>query len=187
MRVGNLWVRSLTVHGWKMCEWELHGGQPGATWTSNNPFKASRREKPQYFVDVVKYKRTKNNNLKFLIGLRWKILSSLLWESLDLLPGLPDPSNPIFTGTAGIPSVKTSCSSHKKSTLYDKPCAYDNHAAYVHLKKLTLWTPLVSLNVATCTDRCWMKGQSEEMHPPCYNYTRRCQHQKHRSRVHQDN
>ena len=39
------------------------GGKPGATRTSNNPFEASRSEKPQYFVDVVKDKRTKNNNL----------------------------------------------------------------------------------------------------------------------------
>ena len=38
------------------------GGRPGATRTSHNPFEASRIEKPQYFVDVVKDKRTKNNN-----------------------------------------------------------------------------------------------------------------------------
>ena len=36
--------------------------------TSNNPFEVSRSEKPQYFVDVVKDKRTKNNNVEFLIG-----------------------------------------------------------------------------------------------------------------------
>ena len=39
------------------------GGKPGATRTSNNPFEASRSEKQQYFVDLVKDKRTKNNNL----------------------------------------------------------------------------------------------------------------------------
>ncbi len=42
------------------------GGKPGATRTSNNPFEASRSEKPLYFVDVVKDKRTKNNNLEIL-------------------------------------------------------------------------------------------------------------------------
>ena len=41
------------------------GGKPGATRTSCNPFETSRSEKPQYFVDVVKDKRTKNNNLEF--------------------------------------------------------------------------------------------------------------------------
>jgi hypothetical protein len=46
------------------------GCQPGVTWTSNNPFESSRREKTQYFVDAVKNKWTKNNNFKFLIGLR---------------------------------------------------------------------------------------------------------------------
>jgi hypothetical protein len=44
------------------------GGKPGVTRTSNNSFETSRSEKPQYFVDVVKDKRTKNNNLEFLIG-----------------------------------------------------------------------------------------------------------------------
>jgi len=37
------------------------GGKNDATRTSNNPFETSRSEKPQYFVDVVKDKRTKNN------------------------------------------------------------------------------------------------------------------------------
>ncbi len=37
--------------------------------TSVNIFETSKRDKPQYFVDVVKDKRrTKNNNLEFLIG-----------------------------------------------------------------------------------------------------------------------
>jgi hypothetical protein len=44
------------------------GGKLGATRTSRNPFEASRSEKLQYFVDAVKDKRTKNNNLEFLIG-----------------------------------------------------------------------------------------------------------------------
>jgi len=39
--------------------------------TSVNIFEASKRDKPQYFVDKVKDKRrTKNNNLEFLIGWR---------------------------------------------------------------------------------------------------------------------
>ena len=37
--------------------------QPGS-------FETSRSENPQYFVDVVKDKRTKNNNIEFLIGWR---------------------------------------------------------------------------------------------------------------------
>ena len=37
--------------------------------TSVNIFESSKRDKPQYFVDVVKDKRrTTNNNLEFLIG-----------------------------------------------------------------------------------------------------------------------
>ena len=40
----------------------------GATYTCNNPFESSRSENPQSFVDVLKDKRTKNNNLEFLIG-----------------------------------------------------------------------------------------------------------------------
>jgi hypothetical protein len=37
--------------------------------TSVNIFEVSKRDNPQYFVDVVKDKRrTKNNNLEFLIG-----------------------------------------------------------------------------------------------------------------------
>ena len=37
--------------------------------TSVNIFEVSKRDKSQYFVDVVKDKRrTKNNNLEFLIG-----------------------------------------------------------------------------------------------------------------------
>ena len=37
--------------------------------TSVNIFETSKRDNPQYFVDVVKDKRrTKNNNLEFLIG-----------------------------------------------------------------------------------------------------------------------
>jgi hypothetical protein len=37
--------------------------------TSVNIFEVSKRDNPQYFVDMVKDKqRTKNNNLEFLIG-----------------------------------------------------------------------------------------------------------------------
>jgi hypothetical protein len=48
----------------------LTGGKPSATRTSRNTFEVSRSEKPQYFVDTVQDKRTKNNNLEFLIGCR---------------------------------------------------------------------------------------------------------------------
>ena len=44
------------------------GGKSGVIRSSGNPFETSRRDKPQYFVDVVKDKRTKNNNLEFFIG-----------------------------------------------------------------------------------------------------------------------
>ena len=68
------------------------GGKSGATRTSNNPFEASRSEKPQYFVDVVKDKRTKNNNLEFLIG--WRDFPNPIhdtWECLAPLIGSYDP------------------------------------------------------------------------------------------------
>jgi hypothetical protein len=45
---------------------ELQRWKSGATRTSNDPFEASRSEKPQHFVDVVKDKWTKNNNFEFL-------------------------------------------------------------------------------------------------------------------------
>jgi len=38
------------------------GGKHFETRSSNNPFELSRSEKTQYFVDVVKDKRTKNND-----------------------------------------------------------------------------------------------------------------------------
>ena len=45
------------------------GAKSAAIRTNVNIFEASKRDKPQYFVDVVKDKRrTKNNNLEFLIG-----------------------------------------------------------------------------------------------------------------------
>ncbi len=45
------------------------GVKSTAIRTSVNIFEASKRDKPQYFVDVVKDKRrTKHNNLEFLIG-----------------------------------------------------------------------------------------------------------------------
>ena len=47
------------------------GVKSTAIHTSVNIFEASKRDKPQYFVDKVKDKRrTKNNNLEFLIGWR---------------------------------------------------------------------------------------------------------------------
>ena len=45
------------------------GAKSTVIHTSVNIFEVSKRDKPQYFVDVVKDKRrTKNNNLEFLIG-----------------------------------------------------------------------------------------------------------------------
>jgi hypothetical protein len=64
------------------------GGKSCATLTSNNPFEASRSEMPQYFVDLAKDKRTKNNNLEFLIG--WCDFSNPIydtWKSLSPLKG----------------------------------------------------------------------------------------------------
>ena len=47
------------------------GVKSTAIRTSVNIFEVSKRDKPQYFVDKVKDKRrTKNNNLEFLIGWR---------------------------------------------------------------------------------------------------------------------
>ena len=47
------------------------GVKSTAIHTSVNIFEVSKRDKPQYFVDKVKDKRrTKNNNLEFLIGWR---------------------------------------------------------------------------------------------------------------------
>ena len=47
------------------------GVKSTAIRTSVNIFEASKRDKPQYFVDKVKDKqRTKSNNLEFLIGWR---------------------------------------------------------------------------------------------------------------------
>ena len=37
------------------------GGRSGAIRSSGNPFETSRRDKPQYFVDVVKDKQAQNN------------------------------------------------------------------------------------------------------------------------------
>jgi hypothetical protein len=54
--------------GGKCVKENYTSGKSGATPTSNNPFEASRSKNPQYFVDVVKDTRTKNNNLEFLIG-----------------------------------------------------------------------------------------------------------------------
>ena len=45
------------------------GAKSTVIHTSVNIFETSKRDKSQYFVDVVKDKRrTKNNNLEFLIG-----------------------------------------------------------------------------------------------------------------------
>ncbi len=61
------------------------GGKSGATRTSNKPFEASRSEK-QYFVDVVKDKRTKNKNLEFLI--RWRDFPNPIHDTWDPLAHL---------------------------------------------------------------------------------------------------
>ena len=50
-----------------VCE-NTTGGKHRGTRTSLNTFELSRSEKSKYIVDVVKDKRTKNNNLEFLIG-----------------------------------------------------------------------------------------------------------------------
>jgi hypothetical protein len=57
--------------------------------TSVNIFEASKRDKPQYFVDKVKDKRrTKNNNLEFLIGWRgFPDPKDDTWERLGHLSG----------------------------------------------------------------------------------------------------
>jgi hypothetical protein len=55
--------KSKSTVGKRVSEKNCTGGKSGATRTSNNPFESSRSKKPQYFVDVVKDKRTKNNNL----------------------------------------------------------------------------------------------------------------------------
>ena len=57
--------------------------------TSVNIFETSKRDKPQYFVDVVKDKRrTKNNDLEFLIGCRgFPHPKDDTWESLAHLSG----------------------------------------------------------------------------------------------------
>ncbi len=58
MRVENLWVTSTST-----------GVKSTVIHTSVNIFETSKRDKPQYFVDKVKDKRrTKNNNLEFLMG-----------------------------------------------------------------------------------------------------------------------
>ena len=58
------------------------------TRSSVNPFEVSRRDKSQYFVDVVKDKRTKNNNLEFLIGWRgFPDPNHDTWEPLHHLSG----------------------------------------------------------------------------------------------------
>ena len=46
------------------------GGKSGEIRSSGNIFEESRRDKPQYFVDIVKDKRTKSNILEVLIGCR---------------------------------------------------------------------------------------------------------------------
>ena len=64
------------------------GGKSGTTRNGSNPFETSRRDKPQYFVDVVKEKRTKNNNLEFLIGCHdFPDPVHDTWETLSYLSG----------------------------------------------------------------------------------------------------
>ena len=65
------------------------GVKSTAIRTSVNIFEASKRDKPQYFVDKVKDKRrTKNNNLEFLIGWRgFPDPKDDTWEPLGHLSG----------------------------------------------------------------------------------------------------
>ncbi len=60
------------------------GGNSLVIRNSANIFESSSKDKPQYFVHVVKNKRrTKNNNLEFLIG--WCVFPDPLhdtWEPL---------------------------------------------------------------------------------------------------------
>ncbi len=65
------------------------GAKSIAISTSVNIFEASKRDKSQYFVDKVKDKRrTKNNNLEFLIGWRgFPDPKDDMWEPLDHLTG----------------------------------------------------------------------------------------------------
>ena len=65
------------------------GAKSTAIRTSVNIFEASKRDKPQYFVDKVKDKRrTKNNNLEFLIGWRgFPDPKDDTWEPLGHLSG----------------------------------------------------------------------------------------------------
>ena len=61
---------STSVCGQCVCEIST-GVKSTVIHTSVNIFETSKRDKSQYFVDVVKDKRrTKNNNLEFLIGWR---------------------------------------------------------------------------------------------------------------------
>ena len=65
------------------------GGKSTLIRTSVNIFEVSKRDKSQYFVDVVKDKRrTKNNNLEFLIGCRvFPDPKDDTWDPLDHLSG----------------------------------------------------------------------------------------------------
>ena len=65
------------------------GAKSTVVLTSVNIFESSKRDKPQYFVDVVKDKRrTKNNNLEFLIGWRgFPDPKDDTWEPLAHLSG----------------------------------------------------------------------------------------------------
>ena len=65
------------------------GAKSAAIRTSVNIFEESKRDKPQYFVDVVKDKRrTKNNNLEFIIGWRgFPVPKDDTWEPLAHLSG----------------------------------------------------------------------------------------------------
>jgi hypothetical protein len=62
------------------------GGKSGVIRSSGNIFETSRRDKPQYFVDVVKDKRTKNNILEFLIG--WRDFPDPVHDTWDPLAHL---------------------------------------------------------------------------------------------------
>jgi hypothetical protein len=60
--------KSESTGGQCVSENSTGGKSSGDIRNNTNIFETSRRDNPQYFVDVLKDKRTKNNNLEFLIG-----------------------------------------------------------------------------------------------------------------------
>ena len=68
-----------------------------------HPFEASRSDKPQYFVDAVKDKRTKNNNLEFIIG--WRDFPDPVHDTWETLVHLSGSEHMIVRGTIIIVST----------------------------------------------------------------------------------